>query len=155
VTQIRHALLADAAEVARLTNALGYSASASAIAVRLAVLTERPGHLVAVAELRPGMLAGWISAERRLILESGEKVEISGLVVDTAQRRHGIGRSLVGAVEHWAAECGLSTVVVRSNIERSESHAFYLSVGYLRSKTQHVYAKTVPSGGGLKRRPPV
>jgi GNAT superfamily N-acetyltransferase len=141
---IRRALPDDAAEVARLTNELGYSASESVIAMRLAVLVGQPSHFVAVAQAQRGTLAGWISAERRLILESGERVEISGLVIDRTQRRQGIGRSLVEAVEQWTAQCGLASVVVRSNIERPESHAFYLSAGYLRSKTQHVYSKTLP-----------
>ena len=141
---IRRALLDDATEIARLTNELGYSASASLISLRLAALAGHPQYFVAVAQVRPGTLAGWISAERRLSLESGEKVEISGLVVDRKQRRHGIGRSLLAAVERWTAECGLALLIVRSNIERPESHAFYLNAGYLRSKTQHVYLKTVP-----------
>ncbi|MGC1459074.1 MAG: GNAT family N-acetyltransferase [Steroidobacteraceae bacterium] len=142
--QIRRAVLDDAVEVARLANELGYAASASVISMRLAALAGQPGHFVAVAQVQPGTLAGWISAERRLSLESGERVEISGLVVDSTQRRHRIGRGLVNAVERWTAECGLALLVVRSNIVRPESHGFYLSLGYVRSKTQHVYSKTVP-----------
>jgi GNAT superfamily N-acetyltransferase len=142
---IRGAVPGDAAEVARLCNEFGYEASETLIVERLRALTERPSHWVAVAQIGPGTLAGWVCAERRLILESGEKVEISGLVVDSAHRRSGIGRLLVEAVEHWAAEAGLAALVVRSNVERVRSHAFYLNAGYTRSKTQHVYLKSLRS----------
>ncbi len=141
---IRGAVVDDAAEIARLTQELGYKASVTEISMRLSMLTEMPGHFVAVAEGRPGTLAGWIAAERRLILESGQRVEICGLVVDGTQRRLGIGRSLIGAVEQWTAQGGLASVVVRTNIDRPESHSFYLNAGYTRSKTQHVYSKSVP-----------
>jgi GNAT superfamily N-acetyltransferase len=133
----------DAAEIARLCNELGYEASETLIDKRLRALTQRPSHWVAVAQIGSGILAGWVCAERRLILESGEKVEISGLVVDSAHRRSGIGRLLVEAAEHWAAQNGLAALVVRSNVERVQSHAFYLNAGYTRSKTQHVYLKSM------------
>jgi GNAT superfamily N-acetyltransferase len=142
---IRRALLDDAAEVARLTTELGYGASEGVISLRLSALVQQPSHFVAVAEVRPATLAGWVSAERRLILQYGERVEISALVVDSTQRRSGIGRSLIGAVEQWATECGIASLLVRSRIDRSESHAFYLSAGYVRGKTQHVYSKSLPS----------
>ena len=144
VPHIRPALLDDAAEVARLTNELGYEASENAILLRLSALAQWPSYFVAVAETSPAILAGWISAERRLILQYGERVEISALVVDSTRRRSGIGRSLIGAVEQWATECGIASILVRSRIDRSESHAFYLSAGYARSKSQHVYMKSLP-----------
>jgi hypothetical protein len=50
---------------------------------------------------------------------------------------------LVAAAESWAARLGLSDVVVRSNVTRAESHPFYERLGYARTKTQHVYLKTV------------
>ncbi len=141
---IRPALADDAAEVARLSNELGYGASESTMALRLSHLVGQPNCFVAVAQADQGVLAGWIAAERRWILHTGERVEISGLVVDSTYRRSGIGRSLVATVEQWAAECGIVAILVRSRAERPESHQFYLSAGYVRSKTQHVYLKSVP-----------
>lgn len=88
-------------------------------------------------------LAGWIAAERRLLLEYGERAEIVGLVVGEETRRNGVGRALVSEVERWAAAQGLAVVTVRSNVVRVESHPFYESLGYARGKTQHVYAKRV------------
>jgi len=64
-----------------------------------------------------------------------------GLVVDARQRRQGVGRRLVAAVEAWAARRGLELVSVRSNVARAESHPFYERLGYARVKTQHAYRK--------------
>ena len=75
------------------------------------------------------------------MLEMGERVEIVGLVVDSVARRSGVGRALVAAAEHWARSRGIDEVFVRSNVVRPESHPFYERIGYLLSKTQHVYRK--------------
>jgi hypothetical protein len=36
-------------------------------------------------------------------------------------------------------------IVVRSNVLRPESHGFYESLGYIRTKSQHVYSKCLPA----------
>lgn len=130
----------DAAEVARLAGEWGYPLDARAIASRLAVLMDDPRQCLRVIDGN-GCLAGWIVAERRMILESGECLEIVGLVVDGTVRRGGVGRALVGAVEAWAREQGIDTLVVRSNVQRQAAHPFYEGLGYARRKSQHVYAK--------------
>ena len=75
------------------------------------------------------------------MLETGERVEIVGLVVDDAARRRGIGQLLVDAALDWAREIGIGEVIVRSNVARGESHPFYEGAGFERIKTQHVYLK--------------
>ena len=69
--------------------------------------------------------------------------EIRLLVVDAAARRSGLGRALVTVGEQWAAQHGLHTMVVRSNVVRPESHMFYEGIGYQRTATSHVYHKQV------------
>ena len=105
---------------------------------------SRPDYLVAVAELADGHLCGWLQAHSSETLESGFRVEIVGLVTSKATRRRGIGRLLVEYAESWAARLGATTLVVRSNVKREESHAFYAALGYDRTKTQHVYRKRLP-----------
>ncbi|MEI7038098.1 GNAT family N-acetyltransferase [Fulvimonas yonginensis] len=112
------------------------------MAVRLAALMADPRQRAWVVE-GEGRLDGWITAERRLGLETGERVEITGLVVDARARRGGVGRILVAAAEAWARTEGLDTVVVRSNVQRAASHPFYEGLGYVRTKSQHVYARSV------------
>lgn len=137
---IRPAVASDAPEIARLTTELGYPSSADEIASRLAGLLGSDSCFIAVAEAS-STLVGWVAAERRLLLESGERAELVGLVVDRAARRTGIGRALVAAAEQWAAARRLQVISVRSNVARAESHPFYERLGYHRIKTQHAYAK--------------
>jgi GNAT superfamily N-acetyltransferase len=136
----RPACIADAAEIARLADELGYPVDVADMAVRLEALTADPRQRVYVIE-GEGRLEGWIAVERRLSLEAGERVEITGLVVDSTIRRGGGGRALVAAAEAWAMEQGVDTVVVRSNVQRQASHPFYEGLGYVRKKSQHVYAR--------------
>jgi diamine N-acetyltransferase len=141
--RLRRAAIGDAAEIARLSGQLGYASHPAEIGDRVGRLLTREGQLVLVAPAPDGRLLGWIAAERRLLLESGERAEIVGLVVDGAARRRGIGAALVAAAERWAAAQGQRTVFVRSNVVRAESHPFYESLGYARRKTQHAYAKVL------------
>ncbi len=107
-------------------------------------LFEKAGNrFVAVAAESGPKLLGWIAAEHRMLLESGERVEIVGLVVDERARRQGIGKALVATAESWATARGIQTVFVRSNVARSASHRFYEDTGYERAKTQHAYSKTL------------
>ena len=137
----RPARAGDAAEVARLAGELGYPVDAQVMAARLGRLMSDPRQSVHVVAGDGGRLAGWISAERRLSLEVGERVEITGLVVDGAVRRGGVGRALVQAAEAWAGEQDVDLVVVRSNVQRQASHPFYERLGYERQKSQHVYGR--------------
>ena len=136
----RAARTSDAAEIARLAGELGYPVDPDNMAERLDALLGNPRQCVRVIDGQ-GRLAGWIAAERRLNLEVGERVEITGLVVDGMARRGGVGRALVGADEAWGAEQGIDMVVVRSNVQRQASHPFYEHLGYARQKSQHVYGK--------------
>lgn len=139
---IRPALVADAVSIARLATELGYPTSHEQAVRRLEVLTRRDSHFIAVAELSSGVV-GWVAAERRLLLESGERAEIVGLVVASHSRRSGVGAALVRAAETWAIAHGLSAIGVRSNVARTAAHPFYEKLGYARTKTQHAYSKNL------------
>jgi GNAT superfamily N-acetyltransferase len=140
-TVVRHATPGDAPRLAALSAELGYPASAEDLARRLAELTERADQIVLVAELAPGHVVGWIHGSEQLLLESGRRCELAGLVVDTRARGLGVGRRLVVEVETWAAGRGIEQMAVRSNVARTESHPFYERLGYTRVKTQHAYRK--------------
>jgi GNAT superfamily N-acetyltransferase len=141
---IRAAAASDSAELARLTGELGYAADPAVIARRLARIAGRPDQLVLIAVL-DGRVAGWLQAQASEVLESGFRVEIVGLIVGEDCRRRGVGRHLVQRAEQWAVELGASTVVVRSNTRRAESHLFYPALGFSASKTQAVYRKPLPN----------
>jgi N-acetylglutamate synthase-like GNAT family acetyltransferase len=141
IALIRGATLADAAEIARLSAQLGYPAEVAVFAGRLERLLPLATHAVLVCEGGDGRLAGFVGLEQRLMIESGDKAEIVGLVVDAAARRAGAGRRLVAAAEDWARARGLRELFLRSNVVRPEAHAFYPALGFERNKTQHVYRK--------------
>ena len=142
-SSIRKASPDDASEIARLCHVLGYSASQTEITTRLAEILANPNHFVAVATNGESDLVAWIAAEHRIILASGERCEVVGIVVDNGSRRRGIGAGLIRAAEQWAFTKGLSHVFIRSNIVREESHAFFRSRGYVEKKTQKAYEKEV------------
>jgi GNAT superfamily N-acetyltransferase len=137
---IRRARIEDAAEIARLSGELGYPLSSADVALRLDELSRSERHDVLVAADGERLL-GWLQVEHRLSLEGGERAELVAMVVDATVRRRGIGRALVGAAESWGRARGLPSLIVRSNVARERAHPFYESLGYSRSKTQHVYTK--------------
>lgn len=146
--RVRPAVPGDAAAVARLSGQLGYPVAAQALATRLQGLLASEGQAVYVAADPQGEVVGWIHGAEQVLVESGTRCEILGLVVDEAARRGGIGRQLVEAVERWALGRGLPEVSVRSAVSRAESHPFYEQLGYNRVKSQHVYRKRLGGAEG-------
>jgi GNAT superfamily N-acetyltransferase len=140
---VRAAKVADARAIALLLEELGYPAEPEVVSERLLRLLARSDCLVAVAQSDDGEICGWIQAYSSEVLESGFRVEIAGLVTAKAWRRRGIGRLLVEWAESWAVGQGAQFVLVRSNVKRSESHAFYPALGYANTKTQSVYRKRI------------
>src|SRR5438067_2246827 len=141
---IRRATTADAARVAALSGILGYPADDETMRRRLQQLEGREDQVVFVAEMS-GEIVGWIQGAEHESIVAGGMGEICGLVVAEGRRSSGVGRSLVEAVEQWAARRGLEQISVRSNVVRTESHPFYERVGYTRLKTQHTYRKALGS----------
>lgn len=142
---IRNATEADAPSIARLSTALGYDAEPAVIAGRLrAILGSKVDLLIVAADLH-GSVIGWLQAHASHILESGFRVEITGLIIASEFRRCGAGRALVTEAERWAKSLSAGAVVVRSNVQRVESHAFYPALGYTATKTQNVYRKVLCS----------
>jgi GNAT superfamily N-acetyltransferase len=139
--EIRPVRAADAPRITGLLAELGYPGELGAVTRRLAVILRSDTQRVLVAA-GGSRIDGYVSAERRPALPHQEELlEITGLVVDAAARRSGVGRALVEAAEQWAAQQGLRTIVVRSNVVRPESHPFYEGIGYRRKSTSHTYRK--------------
>jgi len=140
-SEIRPAKTSDAVEIARLSAELGYSISIDEIHAALDRLLADSRHLIAVIDGHRDRLLGWMHVEQRTSMQTADRAELIGLVVDSAARRRGLGRALVDAAEQWARSRGLTTVTVRSNVTRELSHPFYEALGYVREKTQHSYRK--------------
>jgi predicted N-acetyltransferase YhbS len=139
---VRLARDADAERIAQLSCMLGYTATSEVISERLRTVVASENDLILVAMSDSGVV-GWLQAHASQPIESGFRVEIIGLIVSPDVRRSGIGRLLVDHAEEWARKLGAGAIVVRSNVQRVESHAFYPALGYTASKTQTVYRKTM------------
>ena len=118
--RLSSATLSDAGEIARLNGELGYSACDESAETNLLAILSSENHAVIVCEESAGHVLGWVVVEKRMSLETGEKAEITGLVVDPCARRKGIGKALVLAAEQWARKKGLDKIVVRSKAARAE-----------------------------------
>jgi ribosomal protein S18 acetylase RimI-like enzyme len=125
-----------------LTSQLGYSGTVDQLRARLQRILGRPEQALFVGE-RAGIVAGWLHAQAQHPFESEPFVEITGLVVAAEHRRAGVGRALVERAYHWAGELGYARLLVRSNVQRDESHPFYRSLGFRLRKTQHAYELVV------------
>jgi GNAT superfamily N-acetyltransferase len=137
---LRPATAADVPAIAALSAELGYPLGEVVVRSRMADLAVRADHAIIVAEIA-GAVCGWIHVHAHRSLVSGERADIYGLVVSRAVRRRGIGRLLMAEAETWARERGLNLIVLRSNVQRPESHAFYPAIGYEHFRTQAVYRK--------------
>jgi GNAT superfamily N-acetyltransferase len=140
-TLVRRASEQDAEAVARLSTTWGYHTDGEVIRHRLQAILRSDSDLLIVAVHPSGRVMGWLQAHMAHKIGSGLGVEIVGLVVDPAVRRQGVGSRLVRQAERWASARSAETILVRSNVERVESHRFYPALGYERSKTQAVYQK--------------
>lgn len=138
---VRPATGADADALADLTRELGYLADAATTKSRIHAILGRDTDLLLVAMADDGSVCGWLQSHVSETLEAGFRAEILGLVVAEKMRRHGVGQQLVAKAEAWARNAGSARMVVRSNLTRTESHAFYTALGYERVKTQAVYSK--------------
>jgi GNAT superfamily N-acetyltransferase len=142
---VRVAVTGDASRLAELSGQLGYPGEVAELRARVERLADRDDHVVYVAELADGTLAGWIHATTTEMLEVGRRGEIVGLVVDERHRGEGVGKRLVRAAEEWAARQGHTELTVRSNVTRDGSHPFYRHIGFEHVKTQHQYRKPLSS----------
>jgi ribosomal protein S18 acetylase RimI-like enzyme len=143
---IRRAIEDDAQAIASLAIELGYTVDAQVRRSRLRAILRSAADLLLVAEDASGSVVGWLQAHAAHVVESGFRVEITGLIVSTMFRRRGLGRALVAKAEEWAREISADAVVVRSNVRRVESHSFYPALGYASTKTQVVYRKLLADG---------
>lgn len=139
---IRPAQPGDAATLTDLTEQLGYPASVHAIAARLANLLGLPEHALFVATA-DDQVRGWVHVFKAHRLETDDCAEIGGLVVDTAWRGQGVGKSLMAAAETWARSLALTKVRVRSNIVREGAHRFYERLGYASLKRSTVFTRSL------------
>jgi ribosomal protein S18 acetylase RimI-like enzyme len=146
---VRRAERGDAFEIAELCRQLGHPATTEQIEDRLEAIGGSRDEAVLVALDEDG-IAGWIQVRESTPLQAGARAEILGLVVDEARRRRGIGELLVESASEWAGHRGLSRIVVRTNVLRSEAPEFYRALGFEDVKQQFILQKAVPLPEGAR-----
>jgi GNAT superfamily N-acetyltransferase len=139
----------DVERVADLLTQLGYPTTGSSVATRFARIDAEQNALLVADE--SGTAKAWIHVAVHPYLESDDTAEIVGLVVADGHRSRGIGTSLVGAAESWAAGKGCRALRVRSRIVRERAHAFYQRAGFERIKTQHCFEKALDARRYMSR----
>lgn len=139
---IVEASIKDSASISELTKTLGYETTEYETQLWLSNMQHFDHYCVLLAST-PEQVLGWLVVEKRLSLETGFKAEITGLVVSSLARRLGVGKGLVLAAQHWAQQQGLKCLMVRSNVAREESHDFYQALDFIKTKTTHVYQKSL------------
>jgi GNAT superfamily N-acetyltransferase len=137
---IRDARADDADAIARLLTQLGYPTDADTVEERLDRL-QVVGDRVVVAELE-GEVGGLAHLQVTPAIELDRPVaKVGALVVDEAQRRHGIGRALVEAIEAEARRRGCELLFLTTSERRDDAHAFYERVGL--AHTGRRYSRTL------------
>ena len=142
---IRLARVSDAPDIARLTSHLGYETDLAGLTTRLERILSRTDQRLVVADAGVAVV-GWLHASFAEYIEADAFVVISGLVVDRAQRRQGVGRMLLEDAERWARSRGCSLVRLSSSISRTSAHEFYERLGYAKVKTQFAFARSLAAG---------
>ena len=137
---IRLARDSDADALARLAGELGYPSTADDMRSRLSQLSNND---VVLVDDNNGVVEAWIHVTIVLTLQSGASALIHGLVVTESRRGSGIGESLVRAAEEWARERKMRRMRVRTNVDRTRTHAFYERCGYTHKKTSRIYEKSL------------
>lgn len=137
---IRNAELNDSELITDLSIQLGYESLNSAVQHRLKNILTNPDHCVYVATL-DGKVVGWVHGFYAMRVESDFFVEIAGLVVTKNIRKNGIGKKLVDRVIEWTKFKNCTTIRVRSNVLRKESHRFYVNIGFEITKEQIIFNK--------------
>ena len=140
---IRAMLESDADAVHRLAVQLGYPTQPSLTLARVRAVLASDVADAFVAEDSEGRVLGWAHVFTAPFLESGPNAELGGLVVEESARGRGIGAALVARAESWARERGIPRICLRSNVIRTEAHAFYQRLGFTIQKSQFKFQKEV------------
>jgi ribosomal protein S18 acetylase RimI-like enzyme len=143
--RIRAARLSDAPRLAVLMCNLGYETTSDEMRARLKSILKDVRYSTFVAKIGKE-LCGIIGTLTHISHEHNDlSGKIVALVVSKKQRRRGIGRALIAAVEKDFARRNVTRVTLTTRFERDEGHQFYEAVGYTRTGLR--FAKNLAPAG--------
>jgi ribosomal protein S18 acetylase RimI-like enzyme len=139
--RIREAKLSDARQLAALMCELGYETTSSEMRPRLKSMLNDVLYRTFVAEI-DNEVCGMIGTLTHMSHEHNDlSGKIIALVVSEKQRRSGVGRAMIAAVEKDFAKRNITRVTLTTRFAREEAHRFYEALGY--SRTGYRFAKTL------------
>lgn len=133
---IRTATCDDAAQLAQLSDQLGYPSTEEDVRQRLVLLDDPERTLLVAAD--GDVIGGFIDVHVQRLVETDPFGEVGGLVVGEGRRGTGVGRLLLEAAK-WSRERDLARLWIRANLAREGAHDFYRRVGCRQVKDQRVY----------------
>ena len=136
--RVREIKEADYLSVAALTAELGYSISQEHVHEQIKSILKHQDHFALVA-VKNEEVIGYIHVFRTLRLTSTPFLEIGGIIVKQAERRQGIGKMLIDAIDKFSSEN--IKIRVRCNSKRELAHQFYHSLSFVEKKEQKVFEK--------------
>jgi len=147
VIDVRPARDEDAVAVAELLGHLGYPAPAAEIPARLARL-RAGGDAETLVAVAGGRIVGLATVHARDVLHQAHPVaQLTALVVPPEMRGKGVGRTLVGVVERWAADHGADRLVLTTALHRADAPRFYERLGF--EHTGRRYARRIENRGQI------
>src|SRR5262249_17815703 len=103
-------------------------------------------HIILVAELAPGNLAGIAEIRIRSHADGCRTSPIGyveGWIVDPEHRRCGIGRRLIDAAEAWSRAHGCREFASDTHVENTASRAAHRALGFQEGSEVVSFSKTL------------
>ena len=141
---IREINISDAEEIQKICKtALGYDVDISTVSNQINKLScDNKNHILAVYEdENTKKVIGFIHAQVYESVYSDTGLNILGLAVDPDFRGNGVGKKLIGYIEKYAMDNGISFIRLNSAKHRVEAHKFYENIGYTSDKLQKRFIK--------------
>lgn len=130
---IRRATAADADAIWPLTRefAASFTPDRNAFDKTFAGLVERDDAFLAIGTTASGAVGYVLAVAHPTLFANAPVVWVEELMVSEVERRSGIGRALMDAVETWARDRGAAYV----SLATRRASDFYLALGYDESAT--------------------
>jgi len=141
---IREINISDAKEIQKICKTvLGYDVDISTVSNQIKKLScDNKNHILAVYEdENTKKVIGFVHAQVYESVYSDTGLNILGLAVDPDFRGNGVGKKLIGYIEKYAMDNGISFIRLNSADHRVEAHKFYENIGYKCDKLQKRFIK--------------
>ena len=141
---IREINISDAKEIQKICKtSLGYDVDISTVENQIKKLScDNKNHILAVYEdENTKKVIGFVHAQVYESVYSDTGLNILGLAVDSDFRGNGVGKKLMGYIEKYAMDNGISFIRLNSANPRVEAHKFYENIGNKCDKLQKRFIK--------------